>query len=133
MSRADTERREPRETTTSARSRPSWKDYWTAAQTISTKDFENVPSIPCARNSLLYGIGGGTAIGCTRYLTSSVFVASNWAVASFILIAAASWQRCRAIQLNETEMVKRLKESQVEKLRQRTAISTDTTTTLDKK
>jgi hypothetical protein len=109
----------------------TWNEWWQAAkvrralyncketvgsviltplQTINKDDFKNIERVPCARQSLVYGIAGGTAIGCTRYLTSSKlphyflseidpnligildpFVASNWAVASFVLISAASW------------------------------------------
>ncbi len=34
------------------------------------KDFENIGNIPCARSSLLYGIGGGAGIGAVRFLSS---------------------------------------------------------------
>ena len=33
------------------------------------RDLENIGSIPCARTSLLYGIGGGAGIGAVRYLS----------------------------------------------------------------
>jgi len=32
------------------------------------QEFQNLDKIPCIRNSLLYGIGGGTGIGAIRFL-----------------------------------------------------------------
>lgn len=33
-------------------------------------DFKRIPSMPCARESLLYGIGTGAGIGGIRYVSS---------------------------------------------------------------
>lgn len=34
------------------------------------QDFKRIPSMPCARESLLYGIGTGAGIGGIRFLSS---------------------------------------------------------------
>lgn len=68
--------------------------------------------MPCARQSLLLGIGGGTAVGAIRFLGSKrafstllqhrtqaetvtfglgVGTSSNWAVATFGLLSLTSW------------------------------------------
>ncbi|KAF9510956.1 hypothetical protein BS47DRAFT_1213102 [Hydnum rufescens UP504] len=60
-------------------------------------DFRNLPRYPCARESLMYGMATGTAIGAVR----NIRTASNWAVGTFIFVAAASWSVCRAARERE--------------------------------
>ncbi|PVF93115.1 hypothetical protein CPB86DRAFT_743170 [Serendipita vermifera] len=93
----------------------TWDEWWQAAKTVKTDDFKNIERIPCARQSLVYGIAGGTAIGCTRYLTSNPFVASNWAVASFVLISTASWYRCRSFQESQRAQIQILRDQFAER------------------
>ncbi|KAG6833453.1 hypothetical protein H0H87_006819 [Tephrocybe sp. NHM501043] len=50
----------------------------------------HIGDMPCARNSLLSGIGGGFGIGVVRGLSASAFVAGNWACAAFIVISLGS-------------------------------------------
>jgi len=65
------------------------------------EDFRNLPQYPCARESLLYGIASGTAIGAVRTMNTNIRVASNWAVGTFIFVSAASWTICRAARARE--------------------------------
>ncbi len=39
-----------------------------AAKTIQVEDFTKVAQIPCLRNAMLPGIGGGVAIGAARFV-----------------------------------------------------------------
>lgn len=122
-------------------------------QTVKPNDLKNIEQVPCARQSFVYGIAGGAAIGCTRFLTSSKYsfsfflfhlcslcpledpvVASNWAVASFVIISAVSWyvywylwqlkyqfmhfrNRCRSLQSSQKEQIKAIQDQMDEKAR----------------
>nr|CAI5869064.1 unnamed protein product [Callosobruchus analis] len=56
----------------------------------------DIAKIPCARNSLLYGIGGGIAFGLARFMiTSQPLKSTNFAVYSFSLVTMAYWTQCR--------------------------------------
>ncbi|TBU40267.1 hypothetical protein BD309DRAFT_967809 [Dichomitus squalens] len=66
-----------------------------------------INEIPCARNSLLSGIASGVGIGVIRGMSSSVFVASNWAVGTFMLISLGTWTIC---QRNREEERRRLQQ-----------------------
>ncbi|ORX37741.1 hypothetical protein BD324DRAFT_623102 [Kockovaella imperatae] len=95
-----------------SRSGSSWSEVGQALKTIRpVEDLKNVGSIPCGRDSLLYGIGGGVGIGCLRYLSSSnPRVAGNWAVGSFMLIAIYQWEACRGERKRQEEKLKVLSE-----------------------
>jgi hypothetical protein len=78
-------------------------------------DLSHIGDFPCARSSLLYGIGGGSAIGAVRYIGSRSMSLSfghtfddetsearlmlmigpkagaNWAVLGFVVIAITQW------------------------------------------
>ncbi|KIM28458.1 hypothetical protein M408DRAFT_329509 [Serendipita vermifera MAFF 305830] len=99
--------------------KPTLTDWWNAAKTVKPDDYRNIERVPCMKQSLVYGIAGGSAIGCTRYLSSNPLVASNWAVASFVLIAAASWHRCRGIQAAQKEQIQIIRDQLVEKAKRR--------------
>ncbi|KAG2174794.1 hypothetical protein INT43_005856 [Umbelopsis isabellina] len=81
-----------------------------ALKTVKIEDLKNVPQIPCARNSLLYGIGmyiirekhcGGAGFGAIRFLAKrSVPSAANWAVGSFCLISLISFEMCQIDRRN---------------------------------
>ncbi|KAH9851700.1 hypothetical protein C2E23DRAFT_828776 [Lenzites betulinus] len=73
-----------------------WTDLQEAVKRISVRDdLARINEIPCARNSLLSGIASGVGIGVIRGMSASVFVASNWAVGSFMLISLGTWTICR--------------------------------------
>ncbi|WWC86050.1 uncharacterized protein L201_000921 [Kwoniella dendrophila CBS 6074] len=75
------------------------------------EDFENIGKIPCARNSLLYGIAGGTGLGAVRFLGSrKPWVAANWAVGSFILISAFQWEMCNRARRKELAQMRAITE-----------------------
>ncbi|KAF8133813.1 hypothetical protein EV363DRAFT_1161811 [Boletus edulis] len=64
-----------------------WQDIWTA--------FKRLGEMPCARNSLLSGIASGAGVGFIRAMSASPFVASNWAVGSFMVISLGTWTICQ--------------------------------------
>ncbi|KAI0631919.1 hypothetical protein C8Q77DRAFT_1122688 [Trametes polyzona] len=73
-----------------------WGDFKEAVKRISVRDdLAHINEIPCARSSLLSGIASGVGIGVIRGMSASVFVASNWAVGSFMLISLGTWTICR--------------------------------------
>ncbi|KAK6905505.1 hypothetical protein I203_106334 [Kwoniella mangroviensis CBS 8507] len=75
------------------------------------EDFENIGKIPCARNSLLYGIAGGAGLGAVRFLGSrKPWVAANWAVGSFILISGFQWEMCNRARRKELAQMRAITE-----------------------
>ena len=54
-------------------------------------DLQKIGEIPCARSSLLSGIASGAGVGAIRGLSAGVFVASNWAVGTFMAVTLGSW------------------------------------------
>ncbi|KAM5539473.1 hypothetical protein V8D89_006925 [Ganoderma adspersum] len=85
-----------------------WGDFVEAFKRISVRDDLNrINEIPCARNSLLSGIASGVGIGFIRGMSTSVFVASNWAVGTFALISLGTWSIC---QRNRTEERRRMQQ-----------------------
>ncbi|XP_018562704.1 cytochrome c oxidase protein 20 homolog [Anoplophora glabripennis] len=56
----------------------------------------DISKIPCFRNSLLCGIGGGLFFGLARFMiTSQPLKSTNFAVYSFSFITMAYWIQCR--------------------------------------
>jgi len=92
--------------------KPSWSAYGEALKTIKpVEDLKNVGNIPCGRDSLLYGIGGGVGIGCLRFLGSSnPRIAGNWAVGSFMVIALYQWETCRRTRKRQEDKLKILEQ-----------------------
>ncbi|WRT63974.1 uncharacterized protein IL334_000901 [Kwoniella shivajii] len=75
------------------------------------EDFENIGKIPCARNSLLYGIAGGTGLGAVRFLGSRrPWAAANWAVGSFIIISGFQWEMCNRARRKELAQMRAITE-----------------------
>ncbi|KXN69100.1 hypothetical protein CONCODRAFT_71753 [Conidiobolus coronatus NRRL 28638] len=67
-----------------------------AFQTLDVSKLPNVIQAPCARSSLLYGIGGGTLVGFGKYLLNkNVLRSANWSVGSFAFISLVTWEYCR--------------------------------------
>ncbi|KAH7927778.1 hypothetical protein BV22DRAFT_1006240 [Leucogyrophana mollusca] len=94
---------EPSESTasgsTSNSRRPVYKtettgNYWQDRVSIFD-DFQRIGEIPCARNSLLSGIASGAGVGVIRAMSAGPFVASNWAVGTFMLISLGTWTVCQ--------------------------------------
>ncbi|KAH7914306.1 hypothetical protein BJ138DRAFT_1110743 [Hygrophoropsis aurantiaca] len=73
-----------------------WQDVWLAFKRVSiVDDMQRIGEIPCARNSLLSGIASGAGVGVIRALSAGPFVASNWAVGTFVLISMGTWTVCQ--------------------------------------
>ncbi|GAA6060578.1 hypothetical protein JCM10212_006813 [Sporobolomyces blumeae] len=80
------------------------------------QDLQRLPSMPCARSSLLFGIVAGASIGGLRFLFSrggrgslaggnnrwgEVGSAANWAVGAWGIGSLGAWETCRARQTAE--------------------------------
>ncbi|KAN0087594.1 Protein of unknown function (DUF3767) domain containing protein [Tylopilus felleus] len=73
-----------------------WQDAWIAFKRISIfDDLQRLGEMPCARNSLLSGIASGAGVGFIRAMSTSPFVASNWAVGTFMVISLGTWTVCQ--------------------------------------
>ncbi|QRV92464.1 hypothetical protein RhiJN_20482 [Ceratobasidium sp. AG-Ba] len=74
-------------------------------------DFRRIPSMPCARESLLYGIGTGAGIGGIRFLSSRrILLSCHWAVGTFVLVSSFSWYTCRSALSKEQRVMKTIAE-----------------------
>ncbi|CAO3630000.1 unnamed protein product [Cunninghamella blakesleeana] len=85
---------------------PEKSDYVEALKTVKVEDFKDIGKIPCARNSLLYGIGAAFGLGAIRFiLKRSVPSAANWAVGSFCGVSVVSFELC---QMDRKQKLERL-------------------------
>ncbi|KAG8955872.1 hypothetical protein FRC04_006319 [Tulasnella sp. 424] len=92
--------------TSSTTSNPSLQDYSKALKQVSVvDDFKRLPEIPCARNSLMYGIASGAGIGALRYLNAGPKAAANWAMGAFVFISCTAWTVCRRERAQELEVM----------------------------
>ncbi|KAL4080696.1 hypothetical protein J3A83DRAFT_4084323 [Scleroderma citrinum] len=64
-----------------------WQDVWEACKRLG--------EIPCARHSLLNGIASGAGVGVIRAISTNPWIASNWAVGTFVVISLGSWTICQ--------------------------------------
>lgn len=95
-----------------------WTDFQLAVKRISIRDdLAHIGEIPCARNSLLSGIASGIGIGVIRGINVKPFVAANWAVGTFVVVAVGTWNVCQASIRSERDKVRVV----VEKMSQRRA------------
>ncbi|KAJ1303375.1 hypothetical protein OPQ81_011569 [Rhizoctonia solani] len=75
------------------------------------EDFKRIPSMPCARESLLYGIGTGAGIGGIRFISSrSILTSCHWAVGTFVLVSSFSWYTCRSSLAKEQRVMRTIAE-----------------------
>ncbi|CAE6415664.1 unnamed protein product [Rhizoctonia solani] len=75
------------------------------------QDFKRIPSMPCARESLMYGIGTGAGIGGIRFISSrSILTSCHWAVGTFVLVSSFSWYTCRAALSKEQRVMRTIAE-----------------------
>ncbi|KAJ9088558.1 hypothetical protein DSO57_1021829 [Entomophthora muscae] len=74
--------------------------FWEDLKEVKPDDIIKAPTLPCARSSLLYAVGGGLTIGLAKFLftarfrpasPNSIRSACNWAVGSFGFISIISW------------------------------------------
>ncbi|EAU85770.2 hypothetical protein CC1G_04987 [Coprinopsis cinerea okayama7 len=77
----------------------------------SFQSARHVTELPCARNSLLYGIAGGVGIGVVRGLSAPPMVAGHWAVGTFALISLGSWHLCQKQFRDERRRIEQIIES----------------------
>jgi len=84
-----------------------WTDFKLAVQRISLwDDLTHLGEVPCARKSLLSGIASGVGIGVIRGINVGPFVASNWAIGTFLVVSVGTWQVCRSAIHREREQLK---------------------------
>ncbi|KAI0789605.1 hypothetical protein C8Q75DRAFT_806772 [Abortiporus biennis] len=105
-----------------------WGDLKEAFKRLSWDDVEKINEIPCARNSLLSGIASGAGIGFIRGMSAGPFVASNWAVGTFMLISLGTWTICQKGRYDERRRIQHVVE-QIPKRVAKTVEGTDSTTT----
>ncbi|KCV72226.1 hypothetical protein H696_01626 [Fonticula alba] len=61
-----------------------------------SEDLARIGSIPCARESLLYGISTSVIIGACALLSKRPIIkAVNYSILSFGLVSITSWEYCR--------------------------------------
>ncbi|KAI1087176.1 hypothetical protein F5B19DRAFT_497627 [Rostrohypoxylon terebratum] len=73
-----------------------------AFQSIKSEDFLNVHQIPCARESFMTGIVGGSVVGAIRYMAGRrIPKAANWAFGAFFISSIIQWEYCRALRAKE--------------------------------
>ncbi|GAA5920996.1 hypothetical protein JCM1841_003249 [Sporobolomyces salmonicolor] len=108
---------EASDSSSAPRSTPQKATLLDAVKTINpVQDLQRLPSMPCARYSLLFGIVAGTSVGALRFLFSrsgrgslaggpsqwnEVVAAANWAVGAWAVGSLGAWETCRARQTAE--------------------------------
>ncbi|KAJ5439458.1 uncharacterized protein N7458_010456 [Penicillium daleae] len=116
---------EPVNALANATYKPRGKDpkdvsYSEVVGTISMSEISSFYKVPCARESLLTGIGAGFGIGGTRAVFGgmrSLWSAGNWAVGVFAVTSLGAYEFCRRRRIQElhgmkeaVELMKELKE-----------------------
>ncbi|KAB8203534.1 hypothetical protein F9C07_1309 [Aspergillus flavus] len=97
-----------------------------AMKSMSLKDVTSFYKAPCARDSLLLGIGAGFGIGGIRGVLGglrSLWTASNWAVGAFALTSLAAHEFCQRRRVQELDGMKQavelMKELKIKKQREK--------------
>ncbi|PWY87925.1 cytochrome oxidase biogenesis protein, Cox20 subunit [Aspergillus sclerotioniger CBS 115572] len=111
-----------------AKSGRTTKDI-TVTEAMKSMSLENVTSFhkaPCARDSLLLGIGAGFGVGGVRGVVGglrSVWTACNWAVGAFAVTALAAHEFCQRRRVEELDGMKQavelMKELKLKKQREK--------------
>ncbi|PYH91541.1 cytochrome oxidase biogenesis protein, Cox20 subunit [Aspergillus ellipticus CBS 707.79] len=101
----------------------------TVTEAMKSMSLENVTSFhkaPCARDSLLLGIGAGFGVGGVRGVVGgmrSLWSASNWAVGAFAITALAAHEFCQRRRIEELDGMKQavelMKELKLKKQREK--------------
>ncbi|KAK2743261.1 hypothetical protein FQN57_004950 [Myotisia sp. PD_48] len=112
----------------SAGGKPKEVTFTDSLKSLSLNNFTSFYKAPCARDSLLVGIGAGFGVGSVRAILGglkSLWIASNWAVGTFALASVATHQYCqrtRAIERDGMkEAVELMKELKLKKQREKEA------------
>ncbi|DAA75034.1 TPA_exp: Cytochrome c oxidase protein 20, mitochondrial [Trichophyton benhamiae CBS 112371] len=99
----------PGGTYNSAGGKPKEVTVMDSLRSLSLEKFASVYKAPCARDSLLLGIGTGFGVGGLRAILGglkSLWSASNWAVGSFALVSLAAHEYCQRQRAIEREGMK---------------------------
>jgi len=89
----------------------TWTDVCEATRRLSFSDLSRIGEMPCVRSSLLTGIASGVGVGVIRGVSARPFVASNWAMSTFLLISTGSWLLCQKAKRDEFMRVHRVMNS----------------------
>ncbi|KAM5475937.1 hypothetical protein MauCBS54593_000619 [Microsporum audouinii] len=99
----------PGGTYNSAGGKPKEVTFMNSLQSLSLDKFISAYKAPCARDSLLLGIGTGFGVGGVRAILGgirSLWSASNWAVGSFAIVSLAVHEYCQRQRAIEREGMK---------------------------
>ncbi|TIB29842.1 hypothetical protein E3P86_03605, partial [Wallemia ichthyophaga] len=89
----------------------SYDRYKKAFELLSVDDINKIESVPCMRNALLYGIGGGITFGAIHFISTRRIKSSwNWTFASSMVVMVATWQHCRSRRGEEMDKMRLLTE-----------------------
>ncbi|KAI1957402.1 hypothetical protein LOZ58_005772 [Ophidiomyces ophidiicola] len=112
----------PGGTYNSAGGKPKEVTVMDAVKSPSTNELTSFYKAPCARESLLVGIGTGFGVGSIRVILGglrAIWAASNWAVGAFALASILTHQVCqrqRAIEMDGMkEAVKLMRDLKIKK------------------
>ncbi|RHZ67993.1 hypothetical protein CDV55_103241 [Aspergillus turcosus] len=97
-----------------------------AMKSMSLKEVTSFYKAPCARDSLLLGIGAGFGIGGVRGVLGglrSIWTACNWAVGAFAITSLAAHEFCQRRRVQELDGMKQavelMKELKLKKQREK--------------
>ncbi|KAL3496937.1 hypothetical protein BJX62DRAFT_65535 [Aspergillus germanicus] len=97
-----------------------------AMKSMSLKDATSFYKAPCARDSLLLGIGAGFGVGGVRGVLGglrSIWTACNWAVGAFAITSLAAHEFCQRRRIQELDGMKQavemMKELKLKKQREK--------------
>ncbi|WEW60497.1 hypothetical protein PRK78_005984 [Emydomyces testavorans] len=99
----------PGGTYNSAGGKPKEVTVMDAVKSLSISEFTSFYKAPCARDSLLLGIGTGFGVGSLRVVLGGIktlWAASNWAVGSFALVSILTHQYCQRQRVKEMDGMK---------------------------
>jgi len=78
-------------------------------KSMSLQDFSSFHKAPCARDSLLLGLGAGFGVGGVRGILgglSSIWPACNWAVGTFAIASIVAHELCQRRRVKEINGMK---------------------------
>ncbi|KAI9368294.1 hypothetical protein BJX61DRAFT_524592 [Aspergillus egyptiacus] len=97
-----------------------------AMKSMSLSNATTFYKTPCARDSLMLGIGAGFGIGGVRGVLGglrSLWTACNWAVGAFAIVSLASYEFCQRRRIQELDGMKQavemMKELKLKKQREK--------------
>lgn len=107
------------------RNRWTWNNVKQAWDKVDMRDVGRIERIPCARDSLLTGIGAGTVTGSAAFFLFKrpILSACNWAVVAFCGVAIGAWEYCTRTKAAEYDLIQKvmIASKEYEKLRREQA------------